>query len=528
MSNSLAKFTLNDQHDAARGFPAPGITLLCFLKEDCPTCQLTLPVLERVHAELGDSASIWAIGQDPDGNAKLLSEHGLTMPLLDDSELKVSFDYDIEIVPTVVLADAEARELTRFEGFDRDDWRSLVQRLSELTGKALPVINWDEYPSTRPGCGSKSVESGVRERLEAEASGSLLRARRIDIAEGDDVSEFLFDQGLTDGLPVVAPTPERVLKMLAGTRRDPQEEVAVVPPNMAPVTVEKVAINAVMAGCKPEFLPVILTALEAVCTDEFNIHGVMATTMGASPVMIINGPIRERIGMNMRLGALGQGNRANATMGRALRLVLRNLGGARPGGTERSTLGNPMKFTMCFAEWEERSPWEPYHAEHGFAPEDSTVTVIAMVGGPSLIVDQTSRTAAQLAGSIGLTLEGVSHPRAHGIGDTLLVLAPEHVDTLSRDQWSKDDIRERIQEVTSRSVSELLADEVSGAGFPKRALGDNPSREALERKVPKFRSKENIHIVVAGSEAGKFSAVYQGWASGPIGSMPVTRKIEEA
>ena len=161
MSNSLAKFTLNDQHDAARGFPAPGITLLCFLKEDCPTCQLTLPVLERVHAELGDSASIWAIGQDPDGNAKLLSEHGLTMPLLDDSELKVSFDYDIEIVPTVVLADAEARELTRFEGFDRDDWRSLVQRLSELTGKALPVINWDEYPSTRPGCGSKSVESGV-------------------------------------------------------------------------------------------------------------------------------------------------------------------------------------------------------------------------------------------------------------------------------------------------------------------------------------------------------------------------------
>ncbi len=528
MSDALAQFTLNDQHDAARGFPAPGITLLCFLKEDCPTCQLTLPVLERVHAELGDSASIWAIGQDPDGTANLLSEHGLTMPLLDDSELKVSFDYDIEIVPTVVLADAEARELTRFEGFDRDDWRSLVQRLSELTGKALPVINWDEYPSTRPGCGSKSVEPGVRERLEAEASGSPLRARRIDIAEGDDVSEFLFDQGLTDGLPVVAPTPERVLKMLAGTRRDPQEEVAVVPPNMAPVTVEKVAINAVMAGCKPEFLPVILTALEAVCTDEFNIHGVMATTMGASPVMIINGPIRERLGMNMRLGALGQGNRANATMGRALRLILRNLGGARPGGTERSTLGNPMKFTMCFPEWEERSPWEPYHAEHGFAPEDSTVTVIAMVGGPSLIVDQTSRTAAQLAGSIGLTLEGVSHPRAHGTGDTLLVLAPEHVDTLSRDQWSKDDIRERIQEVTSRPVSELLADEVSGVGFPKRLLGDNPSNEQLARKVPKFRSKENIHIVVAGAEAGKFSAIYQGWASGPIGSMPVTRKIVEA
>ncbi|MEE9254243.1 MAG: hypothetical protein V3U43_04875, partial [Pseudomonadales bacterium] len=398
----------------------------------------------------------------------------------------------------------------------------------ELTGKAAPVISWDEYPATRPGCGSRSVEPEVRERLEAQASGSPLRARRIDIAEGDDVSEFLFDQGLTDGLPVVAPTPERVLKMLEGTRRDAQDVVAVVPPNMAPVTVEKAAINAVMAGCRPEFLPVILTALEAVCTDEFNVHGVMATTMGASPVMIVNGPIRERLGMNMRLGALGQGNRANATMGRALRLILRNLGGARPGGTERSTLGNPMKFTMCFPEWEERSPWEPYHVEHGFEAEDSTVTVIAMVGGPSLIVDQTSRSASQLAGSIGLTLEGVSHPRAHGIGDTLIVLAPEHVDTLSRDQWSKEDIRDRIQEVTSRAVSELLADDVSGVGIPRRVIGENPTDEQLARRIPKFRSKENIHIVVAGSEAGKFSAIYQGWASGPIGSMPVTRKIEEA
>ncbi|MEJ2131474.1 MAG: redoxin domain-containing protein [Gammaproteobacteria bacterium] len=528
MAESLAPFKLNDQHDAAREFPGAQLTLLCFLKEDCPTCQLTLPVLERVHAELGDRVDVLGIGQDVEGNRKLVDEQQISIPLLDDSALKVSFDYDIDIVPTVVLADVEGEELMRFEGFDRADWQTLLARASELAGKEAPMIEWDEYPVTRPGCGSKSVEPGVRERLEAESRGSPLRARRIDVGEGDDVSEFLFDQGLTDGLPVVAPTPERVLKMLTGTRRDPQEIVAVVPPNMAPVTVEKVAINAVMAGCKPEFLPVILTALEAVCTEEFNVHGVMATTMGASPVMIVNGPIRERLGMNMRLGALGQGNRANATMGRALRLVLRNMGGARPGGTERSTLGNPMKFTMCFPEWEERSPWEPYHVERGFDPEDSTVTVIAMVGGPSLIVDQTSRSAKQLAGSIGLTLEGVSHPRAHGTGDTLLVLAPEHVDTIARDQWSKDDIRERIQEVTSRPVRELLADDVSGVGIPRRVIGDSPTEEQLARRVPKFRSKENIHIVVAGSEAGKFSAVYQGWASGPIGSMPVTRKIEEA
>ena len=121
-----------------------------------------------------------------------------------------------------------------------------------------------------------------------------------------------------------------------------------------------------MAGCKPEYLPVVLAAVEAILTDDYDIHGVMATTMGASPVIVVNGPIRERIGMNMGLGALGQGNRANETDGRALQLVVRNVGGARPGATERSTLGNPMKFTMCFAEWEERNPWSPLHVERGF------------------------------------------------------------------------------------------------------------------------------------------------------------------
>ena len=131
--------------------------------------------------------------------------------------------------------------------------------------------------------------------------------------------------------------------MLAGTKRDAQEEVAIVPPNLAPATIEKVAINAVMAGCKPEHLPVVLAAVEAMCTDEFNIHGVSATTMGATPLMLINGPIRDRIGMNSKLGALGTGNRANAAIGRAVRLVLRNVGGGKPGGTERSTLGSPSQ-----------------------------------------------------------------------------------------------------------------------------------------------------------------------------------------
>ena len=207
----------------------------------------------------------------------------------------------------------------------------------------------------------------------------------------DDEFEFMFDQGFSDGLPVVPPTAERVVRMLTGTSRDPQDVVAVMPPNMGEVTVEKIAINCVLAGCKPEYLPVVIAAVEAIATDDYNIHGVMATTMGASPVLVVNGPIRKRIGMNMGIGALGQGNRANATIGRAVRLVVRNVGGAIPGGTERSTFGNPMKFTMCFAEWEERSNWAPLHVERGFDAEDSVVTVFTMCSGPVLTIDESSR-----------------------------------------------------------------------------------------------------------------------------------------
>jgi hypothetical protein len=296
---------------------------------------------------------------------------------------------------------------------------------------------------------------------------------------------------------------------------------------MAPATVEKIAINAVMAGCRPDYLPVVIAAVEAVCTDEFNIHGVTATTMGAAPVMVVNGPIRHRIGMNMKLGALGAGSRPNATIGRAVRLVIRNVGGAKPGGVDRSTLSSPLKFTMCFAEWEEGSPWSPLHVERGFQAEDSVVTVFAMTSGPVLIVDQESRGADQIAGSLGLGLEGAILSKIHRMPmDALLVVCPEHIRTLtSGGQYSKDRLRSRIQEVTSRPLREMVANEISGAGIP-RAIADKMTLEQLEGLTPKFASEGNIHIVVAGSEAGKFSAAFHGWVTGPAGSMSVSRKIE--
>jgi hypothetical protein len=305
--------------------------------------------------------------------------------------------------------------------------------------------------------------------------------------------------------------------------------VATVPPNLAPVTVEKIAVNAVMAGCRPEYLPVVIAALEAVCTDEFNIHGVMATTWGATPVIVVSGPIRHRLAMNMGMMALGYGTRSNATIGRAVKLVMRNVGGARPGEIERSTLGAIGKFTTCFAEWEERSPWEPIHVERGFKKEESVVTVFGLEAGSRQIADQTSRTARALVGSLGLGLEACWHPKQHGSGEILLVISPEHADTIARDKWSKAQVRARIQEVTSRPIRELLPDDDSGEGISLKALGmANPTQEQLAQKIPKFRRPENINIIVAGGDAGKFSAVFAGWVSGPMGSSSVSRRIEEA
>jgi hypothetical protein len=521
----LPAFLLTSTEGDDVSFPSGGAALICFVKEDCPTCNTAMPVIDAWHRGYGGSVNVLVPGQTEAGNRTLIETHALAVPVLDDSTLKVSFAYEVEIVPTLILADGEGREVTRLEGFVKEDWQAVDAQLAELAGSAPADVDWSALPDWRPGCGSLSVDPLIADRLRAEAENSPLRARKIEIAAGDDEFEFMFDQGFTDGLPVVPPTPERVIRMLAGTRRDPQDVVAVVPPNMGEATVEKVAVNAVLAGCKPEYLPVIIAGLEAVCTDDFNIHGVMATTMGASPLMVVNGPIRHQLGMNMELGALGQGNRANASIGRALRLVIRNIGGARPGGTERSTMGNPMKFTMCFPEWEERNPWKPLHVERGFAPEDSVVTVFAMTSGPSLIVDQDSLTTAQLGGSIGMTLAAAHHPRARGFTDVVLVVCPEHIDTLVRDGATKESLLERIVETSSMPLRDMVADERSGVGLPAGKAAELPD-ETLDRPIQKFKSSDDIHIVVAGGDAGKFSAAFYGWVTGEMGSVSVSRKIE--
>ena len=535
---SAPSFTLRDGAGAEHRFgdvaTAPA-TLLFFFKHDCATCGLTAPLVERVYGELGPSGlRVLAISQDDAGDAAgFIAQHQLTVPVVLDDELDSSADYGFDAVPALVLTDADRTVLASFEGFSKRDLIALVALAAERCGQPAPAVERDDetLPDLRPGCGSRVHDPEVARRLAVKRSASTLSARRVRVPADLDPYEFFDEQGLTDGLPVVPPTEDRVLCMLEGTSRAATDVVASVPPNLAPATVEKVAINAVMAGCKPAYLPVVLAALEAACTDDFNLHGVLATTYFVGPLIIVNGPIRHQIGLNCGRNVFGQGTRANSTIGRALQLVVRNVGGGRPGEVDMSTLGQPGKVGVCIAENEELSCWDPLHVERGFARDQSTVTVLA-AEAPRAIRDQLSRTARSLATSMGLSIESIAHVKLHGMDQALLVVSPEHMRTFERDGYSKADLRARIQEATARPLRDLLPDTECHKGTPLKVvprdwLGPDgrPTDEALDRPFPKFAHPNGILVVVAGGTAGKFSAVVGGWASGGLSSKAVTRAI---
>src|SRR5213078_3620264 len=284
-----------------------------------------------------------------------------------------------------------------------------------------------------------------------------------------DPIEALFDKGLTDGLPVVPPTRERVDRAIEASGRAADEVVALVPPNYGRATVEKIAVNAVMAGCRPEYLPVVLAAVEAVCDEAFDLHGVSATTNAPAPLIVVNGPIRRALDINCGAGLFGPGWRANATIGRALRLVCVNVGGARPGVVSMSTFAHPGRYTYCIGEWEEQSPWGSLAVEHGFARTDSTVALLA-ADAPITVYDQRSRTAADLCATLAATLAVVEHHKMTHWGDTLLVLSPAHAATIAGDGWSKADTQRFLFERLRRPVRELVPGVNGGDGLPDHVL----------------------------------------------------------
>ncbi len=473
----------------------PSNGLVAVVKRDCPTCVMTAPVL----GELARRAGITVYTQDdasfPDTVPGRVSDLGLD----------VSHRLRIEIVPTLVRLEG-GREVARTYGWDRGEWER-ISGLDDL-GHGLP-------PS-QPGCGAKNVEPGVIERLKVRFNETGLKSRHVEIGADEDEQEAMFARGWSDGLPLVPPTEERVLRMLDGTARDPQEVIGLIPPALAPATVEKIAVNAVMAGCKPEYLPVVLAAVEAVLDERFCMHGVLATTMFVGPVLVVNGPIRRHIGMNAKGNALGQGNRANSSIGRALQLVIRNIGEGRPQEVDRATLGNPGKLGYCFAEDEEGSSWEPLSVERGLAPGASAVTAFAGFGLQG-IVDQKSREPESLARSFAESLKAIHSVKLAPACDALVVVCPEHHRTFRNAGWSKQRLYEELYRLCEIPGEELVA----GA----RGIAEGGPPSLAGKRVNKFRPG-GLLLVRAGGEAGMFSGIIGGWsAGGDLGSNPVTREV---
>ncbi len=468
--------------------------LVAVVKEDCPTCVLIVPVL----ADLAERSSITVITQD---NPAFPS---IDEWVVHDDDLALSWHHDIITVPTL-LEVVDGVPTRRIEGWSREEWQSFTG----IDDLGPDIADW------RPGCGSLSVDPNRTDELAVRFSGSTLTSRRVEIAALEDEWEAMWDRGWSDGLPVVPPTEARVLRMLEGTSRDPDEMVAVAPPDLVECTVEKVAVNAVMAGCRPEYLPVVLAAVEAACTEEFNMHGLLATTMPSGPILIVNGPIRREIDMNSGINVLGPGNRANSTIGRALQLVIRNVGGGKPGGIDRATHGGPAKLGLCFPEDEEGSPWESLAESRGFSADISTVTLFPGQG-PRILVDQISRSPESLTKHLAAGLMGNVSPRLALMFETVLVLGPEHMSRYHDAGWT----RERFLDALTAELTIDADTIIRGAGGIEEGMPEFLAGETLAKFPP-----GGIHVVHAGSGAGLFSMTFGGWVSGGTGSVTVTKEI---
>ena len=341
---------------------------------------------------------------------------------------------------------------------------------------------------------------------------ATLTSKRHTVADVGDAIELCFEKGWTDGLPVVPPTPDRVEAMLAAAGLDPAHQVAYVAHRAVAVSAEKVAINAVMAGCRPEYMPVVVAAVEAISDPAWSYHGPGTSTAGAGVLIVVNGPVARRLDVNCGDNLFGPGWRANATIGRAVRLVMRNVCGSRPGTLDRGTLGHPGKLSYVIAENEADSPWTPLHVGRGFRPEQSTVTVMA-AEGPHQFYNQLSNTAEGILTTLGddMRISG----NVMGQPQYMVILAGEHMRTIARDGCDKTRIREFVFAHTHNSHAHLKRTQrMAGAPQP----GDDT------RMRPLVETPDDILVVAAGGRAGAFSAYVPGWGSKRY-SQAVTKEV---
>ena len=313
----------------------------------------------------------------------------------------------------------------------------------------------------------------------------------IDIADNspESVFQFMIDQGWSDGLPVIPPTADRVQAMLDYAQRDAAELVGYINPDAGSATVEKIAVNAVMAGCLPEYMPVLIAAVQAITEPSFNIHGLQTTTNPVSPLLIVNGPVRETIGLNSGRGTLGPGFRANATIGRAVRLLLLNVGGARPWTTDMSLHGSPAKYISCMGENEEDSIWDPLHVERGFSPDQSTVTVVGAQGFSNCLTFY--KEPESFLTMIASAMADISDNNyLLAAGNPLVILTPGHAQIFSEWGYTKQAVKEALFERCKVPI-ERFPKETSVITYEDGFAMDG------DRVCP-CRSADDIMVVVSG------------------------------
>jgi hypothetical protein len=343
-------------------------------------------------------------------------------------------------------------------------------------------------------------------------------ATRVSFDAGDPV-EACYAQGWSDGLPVIPPTPARVQRMLGD--RDPLEVLGVIPPAGGVATREKVATSAVMAGCLPEYLPVLDAIVRAACRPEFNLAGVQPTTHVARPIAIVSGPVVEELGINARAGLFGPGNRANATLGRAFALVLWNLGAARPGTSAMSQFGNPAGYGCVIGERRDVASWPPLQSTQGVRAEVSAVTLFAGEAPKSVVA---SRDPDSILGTLADCMRTLAAANMHLQGQMLAIIGPEHASFLSSTGWSREQVQERLFELARRRVGEFRAVKTYGDEVWDRFWPSWVDRQDDEALVPVANRPQDILLTVAGGDVGRFSVCCPGWGSG---SRAVSLEIQE-
>ena len=485
-----------------------GPALLVFVEADCPTSRLALERLESARQPLGRAgATLVAIHEDPLEVAERTMRRCRAgfLALAEPEPYAVSEAYGVRTVPTAVLVGADGAVQRVIEGWSHEDYVDvLAQAARTPRSEAERWLAPATPPLVKPGCGSKNTLDPALRASVASASSAF------------DELEDMFERGWTDGLPVIPPTRSRVRAMLGDEAGD--ASLGPVPPGMGELTLERLAACAVLAGCHPGYFPVVKAAAEAVLDPAFNLHGVTNTTHSCGPVLIVNGPVRSRIGMNAGMNCLGGWNRANATIGRAIRLMTGLTGRGTPGSLDRATLGQPGKISLCFAENEEHSPWESLAATRGVPEGRSSVTVYAG-DGPTTISDHYSRDPVDTLTTIAVGGGAVFSPHFYPVGgQTVFVICLEHARMFADAGWNKREVAERIVEASRRRVGDMRR----GDQGPFAAALDD---DAL---LAKWMDADEVVIVVAGGDAGRFSAVLAPWVGFGLGSSMVTKLVGDA